>query len=121
MHDKLIFETMTVPIYNFISPCCRAFNYFDGNEIHCSCCKRVIAIIKNNESVTIMSKYNTNAISDDVVKEFEENASRYAHDHSCQSIEKQCPKCKNKRSKYLRNPRGEIIYICEACRNVFKD
>ena len=114
---------MSIPINNFTSTCCKAFNYYDGNEIHCSHCKKVISTIKNDESLTIMAKYNTNpalsAISEDIVLEFNDDAKKYANDKSCEKIDKKCPECNNNTARYLRNPKGEIIYVCTKCRHVF--
>lgn len=112
-------------INNFISPCCKAFNYYDGDEIHCSECKKVISVLKENESLTVSMKYNMNpnlnSISEDIITEFNKNAARYANDESCEKIIKKCEKCKNDLCRYMRNPRGDIIYICTKCRNVFTD
>lgn len=112
-------------INNFISPCCHAFNYYDGDEIHCSHCKKITSTIKNGECLTVMSKYNMNpnlnSISEDIVNEFNENAARYAHDCGCEKIVKECPKCKNKEARYMRNPKGTLIYVCTKCRNVYSD
>ena len=110
---------------NFISPCCKAFNYYDGEEVHCSHCKKVVSTIRDDDCLTIMTKYNTNpvlgSISEDIVNEFNVNASRYANDCACEKITKTCPKCKNTEARYLRNPKGVIIYVCCKCRNVYSD
>ena len=112
-------------INNFISPCCKAFNYYDGEEIHCSHCKNVISTIQSEECLTIMAKYNMNpflnSVSEDIVNEFNTNAAKYANDCSCELISKQCPKCKNNTARYLRNPKGDLIFVCSKCRNVFED
>ena len=112
-------------ISNFISPCCGAFNYYDAEEIHCSHCKKVISTITGDDCLTIMIKYNMNpflgSISEDIVNEFNQNASRYAHDCACEKITKKCPKCNHAYCRYMRNPKGIIVYICEKCRNVFSD
>ena len=121
---ELFLQHMTYPIENFTSKCCNAFNYFDNNEIHCSRCKKTIKTIHDTASITVALKYNMNhmnVISDDIVREFNENAAKYAHEKSCETISKTCPKCKNKYAKYLRNPRGDIIYVCCSCRHVFCD
>ena len=110
-------------VSNFISPCCRAFNYYDGDEIHCSHCKKVISTIKEGETLTIMSKYNMNhslgTISEDIVSEFNTNAAKYAKDCACEKIQKTCPKCNCQEARYMRNPKGNIIYVCTNCRHVF--
>ena len=123
--NDISMNTDTYKVYNFISPCCHAFNYYDEKEIHCSHCKKTIANIEDGEILTIMTKDNTNpnlnSISEDIVNDFNSKAPRYAHDNGCEKVYKICPKCKNNEARYLRNPKGIIIYICTKCRNVYSD
>ena len=118
-------DTDAYTIYNFVSPCCNAFNYYDEKEIHCSNCKKTIANIQDGETLTIMTKDNTNpnlnSISEDIVNDFNAKAPRYANDNGCEKINKTCPKCKNNEARYLRNPKGIIIYVCTKCRYVYND
>ena len=108
----------------FVSPCCNAFNFFNNNNIYCSKCGNIVKTLEDDEVLPINVKFNVqqddNKISGDIVKIFHNNASKFAHDVTCELINKECPKCKNSTARYIRNPLQEIIYVCDKCRNVFK-
>ena len=113
--------------YNFVSPCCQAFNYYNGNNIYCSKCNQIVRTLNDDETLTVYVKFNTDnnkdentkQVSGDIVNIFKQNAKRFAHDPTCELIAKECPKCKHPYSRYLRDPQDIIIYVCEKCRNVF--
>ena len=114
--------------YNFISPCCKSFNFYNGNNIYCSKCGKLIRTLKDDESLTIDVKFNINydnnsstSISGDLIDNFNKNTKRFAKDVTCEDIIHKCDKCDNEICKYVRNPRDEIVYICTKCRNVMTD
>ena len=109
----------------FVSPCCKAFNFFNSNNIYCSKCGNIVKTLEDDEILPINVKFNIKPgddsnISGDIVKIFQNNASKFAHDPTCELINKECPKCKNETARYIRNPLDEIIYVCTKCRKVFK-
>lgn len=110
--------------FNFVSPCCKAFNYYDNNSILCSKCGKIIQTYKGDESLTINVKFNTHDeddhnVSGDLIKIFNNSAKKFAHDPTCEKNEKNCPKCDNNVVIYLRNPQDELVYVCTKCRTVF--
>lgn len=112
--------------YNFISPCCKAFDYYNGNNIYCSKCGKIVKTLTDDETLTVNIKFNvdnknmnSNHVSGDIVSIFKQNAKRFAHDPTCELIEKECPKCKHPYARYLRDPQDLMIFVCEKCRNVF--
>ncbi len=111
--------------YNFVSNCCHSFNYFNGNNVYCSKCGKIVKNIKDDESLTVHVKFNVNDqneennISGDIVNNFKHQAKRYAHDPTCELINKECPKCQHKYCRYLRDPQDNLIFVCESCRYVF--
>ena len=109
-------------VYNFVSPCCKAFNYYVNNNIMCSRCGNIIKTLTDDERLTVNIKFNeysdkTN-MSGDIIKIFNENAKRFAHDETCEKIKKKCTKCGNECARYLRNPQDKLIFVCDKCRNV---
>lgn len=113
--------------YNFVSPCCKAFNYYNGNNVYCSRCNKIVKILENDETLTVYVKFNVDNknsnskhVSGDIVNIFRHNAKRFAHDPTCELIDKECPECKHKHCRYLRDPQDTIIFVCEKCRNVFE-
>ena len=114
--------------FNFVSPCCLAFNYYDNNNIFCSKCGKIVRTLDKNEQLTINVKFNVheednekNNISGDIINIYNNNAKKFANDPTCEKIEKQCPSCKNPTARYLRNPQDEIIFVCDKCRAVFNN
>ena len=111
------------PVYNFVSPCCNAFNYYADNNIFCSKCGKLIKTLTGKEELTINVKFNEysdkNNMSGDIIKIFKNNAKRFAHDDTCEKILKTCPNCSHKFARYLRSPQDELMFVCENCRNVF--
>lgn len=109
--------------FNFVSPCCNGFNYYDNNNILCSICGKIIKTLDKDEKITINVKFNMtnddNNISGDIVQNFMDNAKKYAHDETCEKIYKECPKCKHNECRYIRNPMNDIVYICTNCRETF--
>ena len=109
----------------FVSTCCKDFNYFNGNNIYCSRCGKIVKTLGENETIPIHVKFNTHTtddytnISGDVIKIFHKNAAKFAHDITCELINKTCPKCGNKTARYLRDQLDEIIYVCDKCRYVY--
>ena len=73
-------------------------------------------------NVTFNVKENSDDknVSGDIVNIFLKNAAKFAHDPTCELINKECPKCKNKTARYVRDPLDELVYICDQCTNVFK-
>ena len=110
----------------FVSPCCKAFIYFNSNNVYCSKCTNIVKTLKGNESMPINVTFNVKENSDDknvsgdIVNIFLKNAAKFAHDPTCELINKECPKCKNKTARYVRDPLDELVYICDQCTNVFK-
>lgn len=112
--------------YNFVSPCCKSFNYYNGNNVYCSRCGKIVKILKDDETLTVYVKFNNDndtveggQTSGDIVNIFRQNAKRFAHDPTCELIDKPCPKCKHPHSRYLRDPQDMLIFVCEECRHVF--
>ena len=111
---------------NFVSPCCKAFNYYNGNNVYCSRCGKIVKMLKGDETLTVYVKFNNDnkssgggKASGDVVNIFHQNAKRFAHDPTCELINKQCPECKHGQCRYLRDPQDTLIFVCEKCRHVF--
>lgn len=111
---------------NFVSPCCKAFNYYNGNNVYCSRCGKIVKMLKGDETLTVYVKFNNDnkssgggKASGDVVNIFHRNAKRFAHDPTCELIKKQCPECKHGQCRYLRDPQDTLIFVCEKCRHVF--
>lgn len=111
---------------NFVSPCCKAFNYYNGNNVYCSRCGKIVKVLKGDETLTVYVKFNNDnkssgggKASGDVVNIFHQNAKRFAHDPTCELIKKQCPECKHGQCRYLRDPQDTLIFVCEKCRHVF--
>ena len=112
--------------YNFVSPCCKSFDYYNGNNVYCSRCGKIVKILKDDETLTVYVKFNNDnktieggQTSGDIVNIFRHNAKRFAHDPTCELIDKPCPKCKHPHSRYLRDPQDMLIFVCEKCRHVF--
>lgn len=112
--------------YNFVSPCCKAFNYYNGNNVYCSRCCKIVKILEGDETLTVYVKFNDdnkstdgNQTSGDIVNIFHQNAKRFAHDPTCELIHKDCPECKHNKCRYLRDPRDTLVFVCEKCRYVF--
>lgn len=110
--------------YAFISPCCHMFNYYDGNYIYCSQCRKLIHEVKGDEVLSISVKFNNNLknnISGDIVNSFLAKVPRFSTDPTCELSNKICEKCKS-RMRYLRDPQGNLIYVCSngECRYVSK-
>ena len=114
--------TSEYSVYNFVSPCCNAFNYYIENNIMCSKCGNIIKTLSDDEKLTITIKFNEysdkNNMSGDIIKIFDNNAKRFAHDRTCELIKKTCPKCGHQFARYLRNPQDKLLFVCEACRHV---
>ena len=112
--------------YNFVSPCCKAFNYYNANNVYCSRCGNIVKILEGDETLTVYVKFNIDnknsdqkQVSGDIVNIFKQNAKRFAHDPTCELIEKDCPECKHKYCRYLRDPQDTLVFVCEKCRYVF--
>jgi len=110
----------------FVSPCCKSFNFFNGNNVYCSRCSKIVKTIGKNESMLINVKFNIKTdddytnISGDVIKNFHKDAAKFAHDITCELINSECPECKNKTARYIRDPLGNLIYVCDKCRYVYE-
>jgi len=109
--------------YNFVSPCCNGFNYYNGNNILCSICGKIIKTLDKDEKITVNVKFNmTNDdsnVSGDIIQNFIENAKKFAHDETCEIVSKECPKCKNMICRYIRDQLNNVVYICTKCRETF--
>ena len=122
--DKNNNEEMNYNKNMFVSTCCNAFNFFNSNNIYCSKCGKIVKTLEGDEQLPINVKFNINStgdknISGDIIKIFHQNASKFAHDPTCELINKECPKCHNKTARYIRDPLDDLIYICDKCRHVF--
>ena len=110
----------------FVSPCCKSFNFFNSNNIYCSRCGKIVKTLNKDETIPINVKFNIKTddeyinISGDIIKIAHKNASKFAHDITYELINKECPKCKNKTSRYMRDPLNNLIYICDKCRHVYE-
>ncbi len=114
--------TTTYDISSFVSPCCNAFNHFENDMIFCSKCGQSVKKIEEHESMTVSVKFNNkieNNVSGDIVNIFKSTAQRFAHDPTCEIIKNKCPKCGNPESRYMRDPLGNLIFVCIKCRHVF--
>ena len=107
----------------FTSMCCHQFNIHDGPSCICSQCGRLITQLKDDETLTINVKFNSELesnVSADIQNNFKVKARRFATDPTYELCGVRCPKCKSL-SRYARDPQKNMIFICSnpKCRNVF--
>ena len=107
----------------FTSSCCHQWIIHEGANCICSQCHRLITQLDENETLTLMVKFNNeheNNISADLQKSFKVKARRFATDPTYELCAVRCPKCKSL-SRYARDPQGTMIFICSSgkCRHVF--
>ena len=106
----------------FTSMCCHQFNIHDGPSCICSQCGRLITQLKDDETLTINVKFNSELesnVSADIQNNFKVKARRFATDPTYELCGVRCPKCKSL-SRYARDPQKNMIFICSnpKCRNV---
>ena len=107
----------------FTSSCCHQFIIHEGANCICSQCGRLITTLDDNESLTVIVKFNNeheNNISADIQKAFMIKAKRFSTDPTYELCTNKCPKC-GSLSRYARDPQGNMIFICSngKCREVF--
>lgn len=110
--------------YQFISPCCKAFTYYDNITLYCSKCKKAIRKLQDGESVTISVKFNQNRDnhdSGDLSQTFKNKAPRFATDRTCRICDVKCPKC-NVFMRYMNSGKSPVL-VCsnKDCRNVIEE
>lgn len=110
--------------YDFVSPCCKAFIYYNNVYLYCSCCNKEITKLEEGQDLTISIKFNStiqNNMSADILNAFYNKVARFSTDPTCEICSEKCEKC-GEFMRYLRDPHGNIIYVCSnhKCRNVQK-
>ena len=107
----------------FTSPCCHAFNTYNGISIICSECGNITGKLPKGKHLTIGVRFNANNednVSGDIIASFRLKAKRFSDDPTYELCSAKCPKCKSY-SRYARDPQGNLLFICSDpnCRTVF--